>query len=100
MKTITAALAALIVMASLPVPAGAASPPTYVYLGLREPVPPQAPGSTGWVNVCRERPVVRRDTRGRLVYARVPMCNTVWVGQRFFYNGRYYADSTFTTPLN
>ena len=100
MKIILAAMAALTITTAIAAPAAAASPPTYVYLGLREQAPPQTSGSTGWVNVCRERQVARRDPRGRTVYLRVPMCNVVWVGQRFFHNGRYYADSTFTTPLN
>lgn len=100
MKTLTTALLAASCLAAIVTPAAAAGPPTYVYLGLREPVAPQPSGTTGWVNVCRERIVARRDTRGRVVYMRVPMCNVVWVGQRFFYNGRYYADSSFTTPLN
>ncbi|WP_454684850.1 hypothetical protein [Ancylobacter moscoviensis] len=77
--------------------------PTYQYLGLREQViqePREPQVSTGWMNVCRERPVIRQGWRGQPVQVQVPMCNMVWVGKRYFHNGNYYADPNFMTPLN
>lgn len=88
----------------------AAQPPTYLYLGPPRAELPRAGangtqdtverGTTGWMNICRERVAVRSDIRGHAVRVVVPSCNMVWVGRRYFYNGNYYADPTFTTPIN
>lgn len=53
-----------------------------------------------WQNVCRERVFLRRDHNGRLVAVQGPSCTQVWIGRRYFSNGRYYADPGFATPIN
>lgn len=52
-----------------------------------------------WQNVCRERVFLRRDHNGRLVAVQAPSCTQVWIGRRYFSNGRYYADPSFATPI-
>lgn len=52
-----------------------------------------------WQNVCRERPIFRRDARGRILLYQMPMCTEVWVGRRYFRDGVYYADPGFMAPL-
>lgn len=76
-----------------------AQTPTYLYLGL-PPASVAMPGGTGWTTICRERISVRSDQHGRPVRVLVPGCNLVWIGRRYFHNGSYYADPTFTTPIN
>lgn len=104
MKTM---LAGLLLAAAAGACAGqaAAQPPTSIYLGPPRTEQPRAgmtgtTGTTGWMNICRERVAVRSDGRGHAVRVVVPSCNMVWVGRRYFLNGSYYADSTFTTPIN
>ncbi|MBS9476492.1 hypothetical protein [Ancylobacter radicis] len=57
------------------------------------------PTLIAWQNVCRERTYLRRDRNGRTVMLQAPSCTPVWIGRRYFANGRYYADPTFTTPI-
>lgn len=53
-----------------------------------------------WQNVCRERVFLRRDRAGRTVAVQAPVCTPVWISRRYFANGRYYADPTFTVPID
>jgi len=55
--------------------------------------------NVGWENVCRDRSVLRRDRRGNVIRLMVPMCNMVWIGQRYFYRGNYYADPNFVAQI-
>lgn len=52
-----------------------------------------------WQNVCRERIIIRRDARGRILQYQLPMCTSVWIGRRYFRDGQYYADPSFLAPL-
>ena len=55
--------------------------------------------NVGWENVCRDRSVLRRDRNGNVIRLLVPMCNMVWIGQRYFYRGNYYADPNFVAQI-
>lgn len=55
--------------------------------------------NVGWENVCRERGVIRRGRNGTVVRLVVPMCNMVWIGQRYYYRGNYYADPNFVAQI-
>jgi len=55
--------------------------------------------NVGWENVCRERSILRRDRNGNVIRLLVPMCNMVWIGQRYFYRGNYYADPNFVAQI-
>jgi hypothetical protein len=53
----------------------------------------------GWENVCRDRSILRRDRNGNVIRLMVPMCNMVWIGQRYYYRGNYYADPNFVAQI-
>ena len=55
--------------------------------------------NVGWENVCRDRSVLRRDRNGNVLRFTVPMCNMVWIGQRYYYRGSYYADPNFVAQI-
>ncbi|HEY9211677.1 MAG TPA: hypothetical protein VIQ29_02350 [Ancylobacter sp.] len=55
--------------------------------------------NVGWENVCRDRSILRRDRNGNVVRLLVPMCNMVWIGQRYYYRGNYYADPNFVAQI-
>lgn len=55
--------------------------------------------NVGWENVCRDRSILRRDRNGNVVRLMVPMCNMVWIGQRYYYRGNYYADPNFVAQI-
>jgi hypothetical protein len=53
-----------------------------------------------WRNVCKSRTVVRPNRWGKPTRVTVRDCNRVWVGPRYFHNGRYYGDRGFTIRIN
>ena len=55
--------------------------------------------NVGWENVCRDRNIVRRNRNGSVLRFTVPICNMVWIGQRYYFAGRYYADPNFVAQI-
>lgn len=52
-----------------------------------------------WRTVCKKRTVWRRDRWGKPVRVVARDCDRVWVGPRYYHNGRYYSDRNYRVRI-